>query len=211
MSLLEFIKNSLVNLDVGLTLKYVDDSLKHNVSIMDIINSLADGMKLIGKKYEGNEYFIADLIAAVEIFNESMNILKPKILERREAKPLGKVVIGTVEGDIHDVGKNLVRILLEANGFEVVDLGVDVSSEKFVDAVKKYKPDIVGISTLLTSTMMNMRNIVEALEREGLRNDVKIVIGGAPVTQQFAESIGADAYGENAFKAVEICKNLVKK
>jgi|YelNatPaOPRAMG01_1025707.scaffolds.fasta_scaffold39286_2 corrinoid protein of di/trimethylamine methyltransferase len=211
MGLLEFIKNSLVNLDAGLTLKYVSDSLKCNVSIMDIINSLADGMKLIGKKYEENEYFIADLIAAVEIFNESMDILKPKILERREAKPLGKVVIGTVEGDIHDVGKNLVRILLEANGFEVVDLGVDASSEKFVDAVKEYKPDIVGISTLLTSTMMNMRNIVEVLEREGLRDDVKIVIGGAPVTQQFAESIGADAYGENAFKAVEICKNLVKK
>jgi len=211
MSLLEFIRNSLANLDASLTLKYVSDSLKHDVSIMDVINSLADGMKLIGKKYEENEYFIADLIAAVEIFNESMNILKPKILERREAKPLGKVVIGTVEGDIHDVGKNLVKILLEANGFEVVDLGVDVSSEKFADAVKKYKPDIVGISTLLTSTMMNMKNIVEVLEREGLRNDVKIVIGGAPVTQQFAESIGADAYGENTFKAVEICKNLVKK
>jgi len=211
MSILEFIRNSLANLDASLTLKYVSDSLKHDISIMDIINSLADGMKLIGKKYEENEYFIADLIAAVEIFNESMNILKPKILERRETKPFGKVVIGTVEGDIHDVGKNLVKILLEANGFEVVDLGVDVSSEKFVDAVKQHKPDIVGISTLLTSTMMNMRNIVEALEGEGLRNDVKIVIGGAPVTQQFAESIGADAYGENAFKAVEICKNLVKK
>jgi len=211
MSILEFIRNSLANLDASLTLKYVSDSLKHDISIMDIINSLADGMKLIGKKYEENEYFIADLIAAVEIFNESMNILKPKILERRETKPFGKVVIGTVEGDIHDVGKNLVKILLEANGFEVVDLGVDVSSEKFVDAVKQHKPDIVGISTLLTSTMINMRNIVEALEGEGLRNDVKIVIGGAPVTQQFAESIGADAYGENAFKAVEICKNLVKK
>jgi 5-methyltetrahydrofolate--homocysteine methyltransferase len=211
MSLLEFIRNSLVNLDLSSTLKYVGEALKHDVSIIDVINSLADGMKLIGKKYEENEYFIADLIAAVEIFNESMNILKPKILEKKETKLIGKVVIGTVEGDIHDVGKNLVKILLEVNGFEVVDLGVDVSVERFVEAVKRYKPDIVGMSTLLTSTMMNMRNTIEMLEREGLRDNVKIVIGGAPATQQFAESIGADAYGENAFKAVEICKNLLKK
>jgi corrinoid protein of di/trimethylamine methyltransferase len=211
MSLLEFIRNSLVNLDLSSTLKYVGEALKHNVSIIDVINSLADGMKLIGKKYEENEYFIADLIAAVEIFNESMNILKPKILEKKETKLIGKVVIGTVEGDIHDVGKNLVKILLEVNGFEVVDLGVDVSVERFVEAVKRYKPDIVGMSALLTSTMMNMRNTIEMLEREGLRDNVKIVIGGAPATQQFAESIGADAYGENAFKAVEICKNLLKK
>jgi corrinoid protein of di/trimethylamine methyltransferase len=211
MSLLEFIRNSLVNLDLSSTLKYVSEALKHDVSIIDVINSLADGMKLIGKKYEENEYFIADLIAAVEIFNESMNILKPKILEKKETKLIGKVVIGTVEGDIHDVGKNLVKILLEVNGFEVVDLGVDVSVEKFVEAVKRYKPDIVGMSALLTSTMMNMRNTIEMLEREGLRDNVKIVIGGAPATQQFAESIGADAYGENAFKAVEICKNLLKK
>ncbi len=211
MNLLNLIRDSLASLDMDSTLKHVSEALKHSISIMDIVNSLSEGMRLIGKKYENGEYFIAELTVAVEIFNEAMNILKPKILGGREMKHIGKVIIGTVEGDLHDVGKNLVKTVLEVNGFKVVDLGVDVSPERFVEAVKQYKPDIVGISTLLTSTMINIERIIKALESNGLRDEIKIIIGGAPVTQQFTESIGADAYGENAFKAVEICRKLVGK
>ncbi|MEM1545471.1 MAG: corrinoid protein [Candidatus Methanomethylicia archaeon] len=209
MSLLNLIRDSIANLDMDSTLKYVSEALKHSISIMDIVNSLSNGMRLIGEKYEKSEYFIAELTVAVEIFNEAISILKPKILEKGEIKHIGKIVIGTVEGDLHDVGKNLVKTILEVNGFEVIDLGVDVSPERFAEAVKQYKPDIVGISTLLTSTMVNIERVIETLESNGLRSKVKIIIGGAPVTQQFTESIRADAYGENAFKAVEVCKKLV--
>jgi len=179
---------------------------------IDIINSLANGMKIVGERYESGEYFVADLIVASEIFKESMNILEPLILkEREQIKPIGRVVIGTVEGDIHDIGKNLVATMLRASGFEVIDLGVDISPQKFVEAVKQYKPDIVGMSALLTSTMINMKKVIDALENEGLRKNVKVIIGGAPITEKFAREIGADAYGENAVVAIDICKKLVEE
>jgi methylmalonyl-CoA mutase cobalamin-binding domain/chain len=126
-------------------------------------------------------------------------------------RPFGRVVIGTVEGDVHDIGKNLVITMLRANGFEVIDLGVDVPPKRFVEAVKQYKPDIVGMSALLTSTMVNMKRVIEALEEEGLRSSVKVIVGGAPITEKFAREIGADAYGENAVTAIEICKKLVEE
>ncbi|MEM0489920.1 MAG: corrinoid protein [Ignisphaera sp.] len=210
-NILNKIKNSLAELDLEGTLKWIEEALINGVNIMDIIEKgLSEGMKIVGDKYEKGEYFVADMIVASEIFNEAMNMLKPIISEsKKEIKTLGRVVIGTVYGDIHDIGKNLVKAVLEANGFEVIDLGVDVPIEKFVEAVKVYKPNILGMSALLTSSMVHMKDIIEALEREGLRDSVKIIVGGAPVTEEFAKSIGADAYAENAFKAAEICKKLV--
>ena len=206
------IKESLVNLDLDRTIDFVKKAIEYGVKPIDIINVLADGMKIVGDLYERGVYFVADLIIASEIFKEIMNILEPLIMREKEVlKPIGRVVIGTVEGDIHDIGKNLVTTMLRANGFEVIDLGVDVSPQKFVDAVKQYKPDIVGMSALLTSTMINMKKVIETLEKEGLRDKVKVIVGGAPLTEKFAKEIGADAYGENAVIAVEICRKLVEE
>lgn len=212
-SIVEKIRDSLANLDLDSTLNYVEEALQQGVDVITIIEKgLSEGMKIVGERYEKGEYFVADMIVAAEIFKEVMNILKPRIGEsRRDVKPLGRVVIGTVYGDIHDIGKNLVAAILEANGFEVIDLGVDVPIEKFVEAVKKYKPDILGMSALLTTTMIHMKNVIEALKKEGLRDKVKIIVGGAPLTEEFAKTIGADAYAENAFKAAEICKKLVEE
>ncbi len=211
-SILDDIKLSLAVLDMDKALDLVKKAVEEGYRPIDIVNSLADGMKIVGERYESGEYFVADLIVASEIFKEAMNILEPFILKEREyIKPIGRVVIGTVEGDIHDIGKNLVATMLKANGFEVIDLGVDVPPQKFVDAVKQHQPDIVGMSALLTSTMINMKKVIEALEKEGIRKNVKIIIGGAPITEKFAREIGADAYGENAVTAIEICKKLVEE
>jgi len=210
-NVLNSIVDSLANLDMDNTIKFVKEAIE-KFDVKSVIDALAEGMRVVGEKYERGEYFVSDLIVSAEIFNEAMNIVKPKILElRKEVKPIGKVVIGTVYGDIHDIGKNLVKTFLEANGFEVIDLGADVPVEKFVEAVKQYNPDIVGMSALLTSTMIHMKNVIDALKKEGLRDKVKIIVGGAPITEEFAKSIGADAYGENAYKAVEICKKLVEE
>lgn len=210
--ILDIIRESIANLDLDSTLTSVRDALNMGVAVELIINALARGVEMVGKMYEEGRYFVSDLIVAGEIFREAMSILKPRIVGfRRETKPLGRVVIGTVYGDVHDIGKNLVAMFLEAAGFEVIDLGIDVPPQKFIEAIRIYSPDIVGISALLTSTMIHMRAVIEAIEREGLRDRVKIIVGGAPVTERFAREIGADAYGENAYRAVEICKRLVEE
>lgn len=211
--MLSDIRDALVNLDLDKTLDLVKIALEQRFKPLDIVNSLAEGMKIIGEKFEKGDYFIADLLAAAEIFKEAMNILEPAIAKEggEFVKPIGRVVIGTIEGDIHDIGKNLVALMLRINGFEILDLGVDVSAEKFIEAVKRFKPDIVGISALVTSTMVNMKKVIDALKKEGLRDRVKVIVGGAPLTEEFARSIGADAYGENAIVAVEICKRLVEE
>jgi 5-methyltetrahydrofolate--homocysteine methyltransferase len=210
--MLSEIKNSLINLDIDKTLELVKKAIDQGFKPLDIINTMAEGMKVIGDMFERGEYFISDLIVASEIFKEVMKILEPLIMKEKEVmKPIGRVVIGTIEGDIHDIGKNLVATMLRVNGFEVIDLGVDVSPQKFVEAVKQYNPDIVGMSALLTSTMMNMRKVIETLEKEGLRDKVKVIIGGAPITEEFAKRIGADAYGENAIVAVDICRKLAEE
>ncbi|RLE87656.1 MAG: cobalamin-binding protein, partial [Thermoprotei archaeon] len=137
-------------------------------------------------------------------------VLLPEIKKRGEAsRKLGTVVIGTVRGDLHDIGKSIVATMLRAAGFEVIDLGVDVPPEKFVEAVKKYNADIVAMSALLTTTMLEMKNVIEALKQAGLRDRVKVIVGGAAVTEEFAKEIGADGYGEDAVKAVKICKELL--
>jgi 5-methyltetrahydrofolate--homocysteine methyltransferase len=206
------IRNSLINLDIDKTLELVKKAIDQGFKPLNIINTMAEGMKVIGDMFERGEYFISDLIVASEIFKEVMKVLEPLIMKEKEVmKPVGRVVIGTIEGDIHDIGKNLVATMLRVNGFEVIDLGVDVSPQKFVEAVKQYNPDIVGMSALLTSTMMNMRKVIEALEKEGLRDKVKVIVGGAPITEEFAKKIGADAYGENAIVAVDVCRRLVEE
>jgi len=170
--------------------------------------ALVAGMHVVGEKFRCNEVYVPEVLVAARAMKKSLAMLKP-LLTQTGAKPVGVAVAGTVKGDLHDIGKNLVCMMWEGAGFEVVDLGVDVSPEKFVQGIKDSGAQIVGISTLLTTTMLNMRGVIQALERARLRETVKVLVGGAPVTQTFASEIGADGYGESAAVAVEKAKELL--
>ena len=169
---------------------------------------LIRGMSIIGEKFKKNEVYVPEVLIAARAMHAGMDVLKPKLIETG-VKNIGKVVMGTVTGDLHDIGKNLVKMMLEGAGFEVVDLGVDVSAEKFVEAVKEHQPNIIGMSALLTTTMVNMPEVIKALDVAGLRNKVKIMIGGAPITQNYADQIGADGYSPDAASAADKAKTFV--
>jgi 5-methyltetrahydrofolate--homocysteine methyltransferase len=166
-------------------------------------------MDEVGRRFECNEYFVPELLIAARAMKTSMELITPH-LAAVGAQPVGRVIIGTVQGDLHDIGKNLVASMLEGGGFQVVDLGVDVSPEKFVEAVKEEKKgSILGLSALLTTTMTMMKNVIAALEKAGVREKTKVMIGGAPITQQYADEIGADGYSDNASGAVAVARKLV--
>lgn len=169
---------------------------------------LISAMDEVGAKYESGEYYLPDLIASADAMIAGMEILKPLLLEA-QIQSRGKVVLATVEGDEHDIGKNLVGIMLRAAGFEVIDLGTRVPAGDIVEAVEEHKPNVLGLSALLTSTMPRMKEVIEALERNNLRNGMRVMVGGAPVSKEYSDSIGADAYGEDAFEAVERANELV--
>jgi 5-methyltetrahydrofolate--homocysteine methyltransferase len=169
------------------------------------------GMDVVGEGFAKGELFIPDLMMSSRAMQEGIAVLEPELLKRKqELQTLGKVVIGTVQGDIHEIGKTLVATMLTANGFEVHDLGVDVSPQRFVDAVRQVDADVVGLSALLTTTMLNQEAVILTLKETGLRDQVKVIIGGVPASPEWAEEIGADAYAENATEAVEVVKGLVK-
>ena len=170
-------------------------------------DAMVEAMAEIGHRFENNECFVPEMLIAARAMKEGVAVLSPHLIEAG-IKPLGKVVIGTVRGDVHDIGKNLVRIMMESSGWEVVDLGVDVSPERYVAAVQEHHPQIVGMSALLTTTMPNMKLIVDALERAGVRDQVKVMVGGAPVTQTYAHQIGADLYALDAAAAATAIKAL---
>jgi len=165
-------------------------------------------MDIVGQRFECNEIFVPELLIAARAMKGALELIRPKLAEVG-AEPTGRVVIGTVKGDLHDIGKNLVASMLEGGGFEVIDLGVDVSPEKFVEAVKAKGSKIVALSALLTTTMPAMKNTIEELQKAGVRNGIKVIVGGAPVTKQFADEIGADGYSDNANGAVTIVRQLV--
>ena len=209
---LERIKEALVDLDEEALLNAVEEALRAGVPAERIVfEAMSRGMEEVGKLFETGEYFLAEMIIAADIFRKAMERLQPLLEEAASsaARARGRVVIGTVEGDVHDIGKSLVASMLRAAGFEVIDLGVDVPAEQFAEAVEKYRPDIVAMSALLTTTMKNMEKVVKTLEERGLRSRVKIVIGGAPTTPAFAERIGADAWARNAVEAVKKCVELL--
>ncbi|MBS7624003.1 MAG: corrinoid protein [Candidatus Bathyarchaeia archaeon] len=207
--ILNKIRDAIVNLDIDNIQRLCMEAIEAGIPAYDVVmNGMAKGMEIVGEKYERNEYFLAELIMAGEVMKEGMKVLEPH-LKSGEIRKIGKVVIGTVRGDLHDIGKNIVATLLTAAGFEVVDLGVDVPPEKFVEAVKEHNPDIVGMSALLTTTMIEMENVIKALRDAGLRDKVRIIIGGAPITREFAERIGADAAARDAVEGVNICKSWV--
>jgi len=186
----------------------IEEALAANVNISDIINKgLTAGMEIVGKKFEAEEYYIPDMLASAEAVGAAMELLEPH-LAGSGMKPRGKIIVATVKGDMHDIGKNIVSILLRGAGYIVKDLGNDVDSQVIVDAVREEKPEFLGLSALLTSTMAYMDDAVKALAENGLRDGVKIIVGGAPVSEEFAGSIGADGYGADGFQAVAVVEAL---
>jgi len=187
----------------------VKQALKENLLPKNILeNGLITGMDIIGAKFKKNEVYVPEVLIAARAMHAGMNILRPKLIESG-IKNIGTVAIGTVKGDLHDIGKNLVKMMLEGAGFGVIDLGTDVTTDKFIEAVKEHKPNIIGMSALLTTTMVNMADVIKALEAAGLRDKVKIIIGGAPITQNYADQIGADGYSPDAASAVDIAKTFI--
>ncbi|WP_440059152.1 cobalamin B12-binding domain-containing protein [Thermogladius sp. 4427co] len=211
--LLDTINKCLVELNKECVLSNVVKALNEGIPASQIVlDAMSRAMEEIGRLYENGDYFIAELIEAASIFKEAMKILEPKLREegsREKAFKRARIVLGTVKGDVHDIGKTLVAIMLQAAGHEVIDLGVDVPAEKFVEAVEKYKPDVLGMSALLTTTARYMRVVIEELEKKGLRQKVKIVVGGAATTPQFAREIGADGWAPNAIEAVKLIESLI--
>lgn len=171
-------------------------------------NALIPAMSIVGEKYSSGEFFLPQMMIAARAMQEAVAVLKP-LLTAGAYETRAKAVIGTVAGDFHDIGKNIVKIMLEGQGYEVVDLGVDASAEKFVEAVRSNAPRFVLMSALITLTMESMRKTVQALEAAGLRNSIKIGVGGAPLTKKFADEIGADFYSEDAYQCVEACNAMV--
>ena len=170
--------------------------------------ALVPAMEIVGKEYEEGKRYVPEMLISAEAMKAAMAVLRPKLV-KSGVKLKGKVIIGTVEGDLHDIGKNLVAMMLEGAGFEVIDLGVDVTAERFIQAVKEHKPDVLGMSALLTTTMIHMPEVIAALKAAGLREQVKVIVGGAPITREYAEKIGADGYAPNAASAVELVKQLL--
>jgi 5-methyltetrahydrofolate--homocysteine methyltransferase len=189
--------------------KEVTAAVAAGVSPSAILNEgLIAGMAEVGRLFEEGEYFVPEMLIAARAMKSAMAILKP-LLTSGEVGAAGKVIIGTVKGDLHDIGKNLVSLMLEGAGFQVIDLGSDVSPEKYVEAAKVHTPNLVAMSALLTTTMVNMKSTITALEEAGLRGKLKVIIGGAPVTDAYAAQIGADGYAPDASRAVAIAKTLL--
>ena len=187
----------------------VPKALEEGIPAKDILNNgLLAGMSVVGVKFKNNEIFVPEVLIAARAMKAGAEILKPHLVSD-DVKPVGKVVLGTVRGDFHDIGKNLVKMMMEGNGLEVVDLGVDVAPEAFVSAAKENGADIIACSALLTTTMAEMKNVVDLCVSEGIRENVKIMIGGAPITDEYCREIGADAYTSDAATAAETAVKLI--
>jgi len=188
----------------------VKEALDEGQDVSKILNEgLVAGMSVVGKKFKKNEFYVPEVLIAARAMKAGMQLLNPILLEKN-IKGVGTMVLGTVRGDLHDIGKNLVGMMLEGAGFEVIDLGVDVPSEKFIQAAKENNASLVGLSALLTTTMLAMKDVTQAVEKEGLKGKVRVMIGGAPITQDYADEIGADGYAPDAASAVDTAKELLK-
>lgn len=170
---------------------------------------LIKGMKVVGIKFKNNEIFLPEVLLASRAMYGGMELLQPELI-KSGVKAVGKVIIGTAKGDLHDIGKNLVAMMLRGGGFEVIDLGIDVTPEKYLKASHEHQPDILGISALLTTTMIGMRDVITILKKASLRSKIKVMVGGAPVTQEFADEIGAEGYAPDAASAVDKARELLK-
>lgn len=204
--------DAIVKGNLDLAVNTTREALQENISPQSLISDyLIKGMEEIGTQFEIGKAYVPNLLMSARAMKGALELLKPYMENDKEATSLGKVVVGTVKGDLHDIGKNLVCSMLEGCGFEVINLGVDVSDEKFVQAVKDNKADIVCMSALLTTTMVYMKEVIKAFEKAGIRNEVKIMVGGAPLNEKFAEEIGADGYSDNANAAVTLARKLMQR
>jgi 5-methyltetrahydrofolate--homocysteine methyltransferase len=209
--LLGKITESLIAGNVDGVAELTKEALDGGSEAQDILEKgLLSGMDVVGQRFKANEMFIPEVLRCAKAMSGAMEILRPLLIESGAAM-VGSMLIGTVKGDLHDIGKNLVGMMFEGAGFEVINLGTDVEVQQFVDAVKEHKPSIIGLSALLTTTMPKMGETINALKEAGIRDQVKVMIGGAPVTVAFAEEIGADGYASNAASAVEKGKELLGK
>jgi 5-methyltetrahydrofolate--homocysteine methyltransferase len=206
--ILEQISTVVIEGDLDEIVDLTEDALDDGLTAQEILDSgLMAGMDHVGVEFKAGNMFVPEVLRSAKTMQNAMDILKPLLAESGE-KMVGKVVVGTVKGDLHDIGKNLVGMMCEGAGFEVKDIGKDVAPEAFVEAVKEFEPDIVGMSALLTTTMRVMEHTIKALEEAGLRDRVKVMVGGAPVTQAFADQIGADGYASNAASATDLAKRF---
>lgn len=209
MNLLEEISVSIEQGNDRRVYELVQKALDEGVSVKEIMEKgIVTGMELVGRSFKDGQAYLPEILIACRAAQAGLAILRPVIVKSGE-KPKGKVVIGTVEGDLHDIGKNLVKLVLEGEGFEVIDLGVDVSPVTFQEKVKEEKADVLGISALLTTTMVNIPQVIEGLKKSDLREGVKVIIGGAPLTDEYAREMGADAYGKDCFQAVDLVKRFI--
>lgn len=210
-TILKDIKDTLMKGDRIGVAKLTVQALESGISVREIMDSgLMAGMEIIGTKFKANEIFIPEVLIAAKAMHSGIAVLEPHFL-KNGIKPIGKVLIGTVKGDLHDIGKNIVSMLLRGACFEIDDLGIDVSPQKFIDAARSKDVDIIAMSSLLTTSMNAMRDTINGLQAAGLRDKVKIIVGGAPITQEFANSIGADGYARDAASAVDKAKELLKR
>ena len=190
-------------------IKIVEDRLKAGEDPLKILDDARKAVEIVGKRFSDCEYFIPDLVYAGEILKSITDMVKPKITKAAATKRVGKVIVGTVAGDIHDIGKDIVVFMLDVNGFEVTDLGIDVPVQKFVDAIKNTGSKVVGLSGFLTLAFQSMKDTVDAIKKAGLRDKVKIMIGGGQIDEQVKNFTGADAYGKDAMEAVKLAKGWI--
>jgi len=209
MEQLNTIYNAVLNGDANATQSGVIAALEAGIAADTILRKgLIAAMAEVGRLFEIQEYFVPEMLISARAMQSGLTILKPKLVESG-TNPAGKIIIGTVKGDLHDIGKNLVTMMMEGAGFEVIDLGTDVTPDKFVEAIQEFQPSLVGMSALLTTTMPSMATTIKAIESAGLRNQVKVIVGGAPLTDQYSKSIGADGFGQDASSAVRLAKSLL--
>ncbi len=203
--------DAILNGDDKLALQLTREALNRSIDPVVLISQwMIPAMNEVGRRFEAQEYYIPEMLMAARAMKGALDLLRP-LLAASGAQPTGRVVLGTVSGDLHDIGKNMVGSMLEGAGFEVFDIGIDVPAERFIEAVRNKTPHILALSALLTTTMPEMKKVIDALERAGIRNQVKVIIGGAPVTRGYADEIGADGYGENAGAAVAVARSLLGK
>ena len=207
--MLDAIYQSVIDGNAAEVIAGVQKALEAENDPGDILNqAMIAAMAEVGRRFEAQEYYVPEMLIAARAMKEGLAILKPYLLEA-DIQPIGKVVLATVKGDLHDIGKNLVGMMLEGAGFEVIDLGVDVSENQFVEAVREHQPKFVGMSALLTTTMPRMQTTIEAISEAGLRDQVLVMVGGAPVTQEYADEIGADIYAPDASSAASRANALI--
>ncbi|MGA3406730.1 MAG: corrinoid protein [Candidatus Bathyarchaeia archaeon] len=204
--ILDRLRDCIVNMDIDGVREASEQALNAKISAITAINEgMLPGIRIVGEKFQAGEFFLTELIVVGAAMEEGLKILGPHV-KKNETTKLGTVVMGTVEGDLHSIGKDIVRMWLQGSGFNVVDLGVDIPADQFIETVRAQKPIILGLSSLLTSTMPEMGNVIARLASAGLRHQVKVIVGGAPVSKAFAEKIGADAYAAEAVAGLNTCK-----